>query len=408
MQKLQKLAFAALAIGLAACGGGSNNPTNKTDAPAGSNIDAGSGNPSVCDPITQTGCSTGERCTWVQQTQSVGFVGCQPNGTVPAGGACMFGSAFPKTDNCEAGYACPGGTCEALCDPNGSDSCGSNGTCTSYDAFYQVGNSPAEAGMCSPNCNPVVDNSFGSGADSIPPGSGLCGSNQGCYGGFSQTDPTTFSCAPELNTTVIHRTTCDMTNGCAPDTTSVYSNGCAQGYAAGYYPTTGATTVVCLAYCLPQDCYQGTCGSNNLAQIGTAPHACAHSAIRVDPSYTLNESSPSNSCTYGWWFEEGSDGVVDSPFDNNVGICYDHAEYVLTGGDGSGQAFPACDTLPGSGSAGPYGLVAGDLGCVSTTTAEAQGYFGPGANIKRRATRELPDGVVIDKPYFPTLRGRAR
>ena len=405
-QVAHTLVYACL-VALAACGSSNNNNTH-TDAPKGSGSAIDAPLVTACDPITQTGCSTGERCTWVQVNQSTGYVGCQPNGTVPGGGACKFGSGFPATDNCEAGYACPGGICEALCDPNGSDSCGSAASCTTYDAFYQIGTSAAEAGMCSPNCNPVTDNSFGSAGDGIPPGSGLCGSGQGCYGsyGYMGSLPS-FSCAAELNTNLVHRTACTMAENCGPTDEEGYSNGCAQGYAAGFLPTSGAMTIICVAYCEPQDCYMGNCGSNNLAQIGKAPHACAHTAIRVDPSYVLNENSPNNSCDYGWAYQTGSD-IQDSPYNDTTGVCIDHSLYLLGGsGAGSQDAEPACNQLPGSGSDGLYGLTAADLGCISTTTATTLGDFGPSVDGKRRK-RELPNGLVIDKPYFPALRARAR
>src|SRR5512140_1854828 len=83
--EMRKLAFGALFVGLVAivavaCGGSDNN-TKKVKL-----IDSGSGSGSdVCNVLTQTGCDTGQMCTWIvdmaDMTSSVGHIGCAPAGT---------------------------------------------------------------------------------------------------------------------------------------------------------------------------------------------------------------------------------------------------------------------------------------------------------------------------------------
>src|SRR5438552_18767217 len=63
--QMKKLAFGALFVGLmVACGGNSNSKSNKTITLDG----IGSGTDAsvlICNPLTQTGCTTGQKCTWV-------------------------------------------------------------------------------------------------------------------------------------------------------------------------------------------------------------------------------------------------------------------------------------------------------------------------------------------------------
>jgi hypothetical protein len=405
---MQKLALGALVIGLfVACGGG-----NKTKT-----IDSGmSGSGAVCDPIAQTGCTGSDsRCTWVQDTASVGHVDCVPAGTAALGGACMAGSAFPSYDNCDAGSICINTKCETICDNNaGGSACGSGFACGIYSGVFEV-NGSFEAGACDKTCDPFNDNSFGSGGsgDLIPPKTGTtCGSDQGCYGFPSSdaTNPTHFTCGGELNTDLVHRSACapgtGTDPGCAPDATSVYLNGCAQGYIPLLDDMSiGVTTAVCIAYCMPNDCYMGMCGSDNLASEGSGAHQCLQTDIRVDPTEPLPTGSAAieNSCIYSWVFEEDTNGnIAETAFDNTVGFCYDHSKYRYDSNGNnmidSGDAFdPPCSQLPGSGS----DVNAVGFGCVSTTTAEALGELstgsGSGSGLAKRLVHERPLG---DMPRF--------
>ncbi len=324
---MQKLALGALIIGLfAACGGGG---TKIVD----SNV--GSGGP-ICDPIAQTGCPTDNpRCTWVQDTASVGHVDCVAAGTAAIGADCMAGSAFPSFDDCDAGGICINGKCETICDNNaGGSACGSGFACGIYNGLFEV-NGSFEAGACDKTCDPFADNSFGSGGsgDIIPPKTGTtCGSDQGCYG-FPSDDPTNtthFTCGGELNTNLVNRSAClpgtgGNDPGCAHDSMNVYLNGCAQGYIPLLSDTNlGTTNAVCIAYCIPQDCYAGgsNCGSDNNAQVGSGGHACLQTAMREDPTEPLPQGSAAanNSCIYWWVFEENSTmgAVADSSFERHA------------------------------------------------------------------------------------------
>jgi hypothetical protein len=180
----------------------------------------------------------------------------------------------------------------------------------------------------------------------------------------------------------------------------VYSNGCAEGYEPLLNDASlGTTYVVCVAFCVPADCYAGSgnCGSDGLADEGAAPHQCLPQDIRIDPSYTLPDPSL-NSCLYSWVFEQQSDGdLVPSPTSNTVGFCVDHSlyRYDSNGNDmiDEGDAtWPACDDLPGgSGSA----VNAAAFGCISTVTAQALGSLPRAAPVidMPRVPRHVPGGL---------------
>lgn len=345
----------------------------------------------ACDPILQAGCpASAPRCTWIADTASSGHIGCVAQGSAALGSACMGGAAYPAFDDCAGGSICVNGGCEQICALNdGSAACPSDRACGLYNGLFEL-NGVFEAGACDPRCDPLNDNSFGSGGsgDTIPPRSGSsCAADQGCYGFPSDdpTNPTHFTCGLELDHGLVHRSECAADTECAPSTTSVYLNGCAQGYVPLLDDTNvGSTFAVCVAFCAPADCYAGNCGSDGLADEGAAPHECLPSAIRLDPSYVLPDPS-ANSCAYSWVFEQnGAGDVALSPTSNTVGFCYDHSLYRYdSNGNGmidDGDATdPPCDQLPGSGA-----LDAESFGCVSTTTATSLGLAKP------RVLRDLP------------------
>jgi hypothetical protein len=115
---------------VAACGGGSDGPSKMVDAPAGPKdaaadakvfldaaivlidapkADAGTTS-GLCNPLTQAGCVTGEKCTWLLDALMptyVGHIGCAPVGTATVGQACMYGApGVTGYDACAAGASC--------------------------------------------------------------------------------------------------------------------------------------------------------------------------------------------------------------------------------------------------------------------------------------------------------------
>src|SRR5262249_24701462 len=156
-----------------------------------------------------------------------------------------------------------------------------------------------------------------------------CGAMEGCYGFWSSTAPSHFSCAstprhgvnppPPGSDALFHRHACDTASGCANSGGNPYLNGCASGYMPEITDDmAGMNSFVCLAFCKPADCSSGACGANAASRVGAAPHRCA----MADASGTFNGAANGDQCVYGWWFEVGSDGtVLKSNFSDTTGFC---------------------------------------------------------------------------------------
>jgi hypothetical protein len=334
-----------------------------------------------CSPLTQTGCQTGEKCTWVIDATIplyVGHVGCVPDGTKNIGEPCTYGAAGATGyDNCFRGGVCstfetPGvqGTCKQVCDnAGGTPMCDATHACVTYPRLFSTGaTSPPAAGICDQRCDPLADNDFdGSGSALDRTGSG-CGSDPqiGCYGLPRGSPPeTAFTCMAERNygRALRHRSECTQATGCADTNDVIYVNSCNQGYLPVLRESTAVSTAICVAMCAPLDCYAGHCGSNDENRLGAAPHRCM-------PPDAVGNFGSDEECQYLWREElDGSGHLLRSPYSDTVGFCLDHSQYLYdpAGGSDLTTPLPSCKDLPldGSGSA----LDAVDLGCVSTATA---------------------------------------
>jgi len=343
--------------------------------------------PAVCNPLTQTGCNTGEKCTWIVDAvspQYVGHIGCAPDGAVAVDAACTYGApGATGYDNCTAGLVCSGyaqagsGTCKAICDNQGGNPmCDATHACVTYSGLFSTGTaSPAAAGVCDLACNPLDDNDFDGSGSALSRVGTTCGSASiGCYGypSFGSPPATAWSCTTDLHygTPLQHRTACDSTTGCTDTSGTLYVNACNQGYLPLFYDQTGSTQVDCIAMCKPIDCYAGNCGSNDVNRIGAAPHRCS------TPDALGNFGSDEN-CEYLWSEElDSTNNWLPSANSNTVGFCFDHSKYKYdpTGGNNPTIAYPSCEqlqlTATGTDPNDPLTYFSAvDFGCVSTTTA---------------------------------------
>ncbi len=342
----------------------------------------------VCNPLTQAGCSSGEKCTWVIDTltpQYSGRVACAPSGTAQLGDACMFGApGATGYDNCSVGLVCgnyrgDSGTCKTICDQQGGTPlCGSGRACVTYQGLFATSQfGPQAAGVCDVACDPLADNDF-DGSGSMTKGSG-CGSSPtaGCYGSPSYGTPpvTAWTCTNDINYDTAqplglrHRVICSEANNCADPGPTRYLNSCNQGHLPILYESTGSTSIICVAMCKPLTCYAGNCGVNAANRGGAAPHRC-NASDRVG-SFTATEH-----CQFLWWREvDDSGNLLPSPTSDTVGFCFDMSKYRYDSNgdnkaDSSDQMLPNCDLLQagfGSGSnrADPLTFFgAADLGCV--------------------------------------------
>jgi len=102
-----------------------------------------------CDPVAQTGCLAGQKCTSVDLGMGSFATGCYTAGATPVGGACssaMGGSA----DTCAAGSFCIDGTCSEICDTSMPPS-GCN--CLQYVGIFA---DRTNVGVCGLICDPLA------------------------------------------------------------------------------------------------------------------------------------------------------------------------------------------------------------------------------------------------------------
>jgi hypothetical protein len=149
------------ASGGAAGEGGSGGQAGESGGQAGTAGEAGvagaGGQPAVdCDPIAQTGCEAGEKCSVVVGGDTSSFE-CVAAGAIAAGAAC---TRTNQGDDCTAGHYCVGNvgassdtTCRPLCETGGSSSCE---VCVRYADFPSQ-----EVGVCHPTCDPLAQDCEG-------------------------------------------------------------------------------------------------------------------------------------------------------------------------------------------------------------------------------------------------------
>ncbi len=362
---MKKLAFGALFAGLlsfTACGGGDASPDAPNVCVGNACVDGGGGidstPPLLCNPVEQTGCEAGEKCTWitvVDGTQAmpdgVGLVGCVADGTAGIGEACTEGAPGEATgfDTCAAGGYCIRNVCQEVC-TDVPDSCDlATSACGSYRGVF-VGTTP-RIGVCDFKCDPVdqtrlLDDGAPSGANCGQPANGG-DPTRACYG-YVDVD---FTCAPVLgldNTHYVDVSASPSLNVCAP------------GYGLLPLALTNPDLFVCMAYCRPQPTHSA---QTNMAN-GGGGFTCA----------SRQATAPANECRYWQWFDVIF-GATNTPNPQNVdfGFCLDFAQHSTN--ETPPQVFASCTTL--SLTDGPDDQTfpdAEEWGCMpQITAATAQG-----------------------------------
>ncbi|MFN0250730.1 MAG: hypothetical protein ACKV2T_27870 [Kofleriaceae bacterium] len=322
---MKKLALGALFVGLTACGGGSNSTVSLIDAPSG-----GDGGGMTCNPLTQTGCNTGEKCTWIsdQDNPPIGHVGCAPEGGVGGtpialGGACTDPVAGPMGyDDCAKGTVCLSGECKQICDVNGgAPACDENNACTRYADFFESGGT-AVAGVCDPACDPLTQEL------KIGTNKAGCGSpnpampSKGCFG-YDE-----YSCAPS------GMTSWPLTDRMMPRTNPAgnpYLNGCAPGFIPLFFEMTGSTRTLCTGICAALEISNAQPAGNadgDDTALGKAPTAAGPVAGGATCALTARGSGPAvgSQCRFLWpYLEDDATGELPIAFERDyvdkIGVC---------------------------------------------------------------------------------------
>jgi len=298
-----------------------------------------------CDPIAQTGCTSGQRCTWIFTTSSTGHNACLADGTVSVGGACSFGAVGEATgfDNCKKGTSCVGGVCKTICSPT-PDSCPTNYACDLYaGAPFDPSGTLMNVGFCDQTCDPVTQmRADGAAACGSPtPGSPTLG----CYG---PTANGKFICAKVISLTK----TQGMSAGSPP-----FINSCAPGFVPEAQDSSQNPAFICTAFCRPTNTVSGS--PSGAAGLPASGYTCPDRGA----------ASP-NECRYYWaFFEDYTNPTFTlSPYSNTVGVCFNYMthQYDSNGDQLPDTTDPSCTTLTTTGHAfDPTYSDAAVWGCVA-------------------------------------------
>jgi hypothetical protein len=317
---MKKLAFGALMIGLlAACG--DDGGTSFVDA-AADDVDADV--PAACNPVAQTGCEAGEKCTWQDVTDTLGRIACVPNGTVAVGGACTFlpPGETAGYDDCVAGAYCLSGSCQEIC-TDAPDSCDTaTSACSSYSGLFE--GADVSTGVCDFKCEPGTQ-------DRLFDDAAACGGTterpRGCYGWAWGSMPLDYTCTPDISMATHGQTPDPLTPQGGP-----YLNSCD----AGYFPWVGSfddtAPDICIAFCTPDQ--TGSHSGDTAGIDGEAPFTCG----------AKNAVGSSMECRFLHIFDS------TPPLDqyNASGVCFNTADYVSDwdGMPGTPETgMPRCTTL---------------------------------------------------------------
>ena len=212
--------------------------------------------PGHCNPVAQTGCSPGEKCTWQAVTDTLGRIACVPDGTVALGSECLVLAPGETAgyDDCVAGAYCLSGTCEEIC-ADAPDSCDTTvSACSVYPSLFL--GAEFTIGVCDPTCEPGPQTRVSDGAAAC---GGIVEHPRGCYGWTTDSVPT-FVCMPDVS---------DARHGEMPDPLS--PDGIPHMYScdAGYFPSMNEPHA-CTAFCVPAETHSGLPDNSD----GLAPFSC--------------------------------------------------------------------------------------------------------------------------------------
>jgi hypothetical protein len=308
-----KLPFLLLGSLIAACGGGGGEDLPTDGPPIDMEIIE------ACNPVAQTGCEAGQKCTWQDVTADLGRIACVPDGTVAIGGTCTFLDPGETAgyDDCVAGAYCLSGTCQEIC-TDAPDSCDTaTSACSSYSGLFE--GAAISTGVCDFKCSPGTQ-------ERLFDDAALCGGTterpRGCYGWAWGTMRLDYTCTPDIS---------DATHGQTPDPLNPqnvpYLNSCTAGYFPWVASFEETAPDVCIAFCVPGETHSGN--TANVDGLVGQPNTCgAKGAVGSNME-----------CKYLHVLMNPSAGPMD--IYNDSGVCFGTSGYILDwDGDGPDPAGP--------------------------------------------------------------------
>jgi hypothetical protein len=396
---------AAVAAFVAACGGGGK-PTL---------IDANSDALSVCNPIAQTGCKTGEKCTWIidvdatMNQAAIGHTGCAAVSatTVADGGVCDEPTASTGgIDNCVAGDVCIAGKCKPICDRqlvagSAAGACKTDFACSLYEGLFDTAGIPT-AGACDPACDPLTQR-LKVGTSGIE----ACGSlnparpTSTCIRG---PDLSTFACAPTGSS--LYAKTEREVPLLNPEG-KPYPNGCAPGFIPLFLETnSSAQKVLCSGICAPVSTDNSKPAGNQgdpqaLAKLPTEAAPQVGNAVCANQKKGVTVNAPlGEDCRFFWWAlnDEDPASVEPSPYNDTIGFCFAYEKFFEPM---TTTALKSCAEMkPGIDPANQF-ISPALMGCYTVAEAKAAAVAQPAAKRTQRPMFRPPyDSAPLARHIF--------
>lgn len=400
---MKNLILGAAVLALAAACGGGSKPT-LIDAP----VDA----IPTCNPIAQSGCKAGEKCTWVVDVDAnpttmadeIGHIGCvavDPS-AIADGAACSNAKAGVTSgaDTCVAGDLCISSKCKPICDPQlvegtGAGSCALNYACSLYSGVF-VSGAQAVAGVCEPTCDPLTQklnvgttnvDACGSADPTKPSGTCVIGA------GFRS-----FHCAPTGSS--LYGNT-DRKPPLSDSRGNYFGNGCAPGFVPFFFEdASGAMKTLCTGLCAPlkvdKDIAVGDHAKDNQgdatvpAKLPTEATPMPGNAVCAPMKKGADglSSTFGEDCRFVWFPLAGGDPTMalQTQYNDTLGFCFAYEKFLDITVTGQTQKLPekSCAELPTTAPANdPYGT-AKDNGCY------------PLSQSRRANERATPRGALAN------------
>jgi len=177
--------------------------------------------PQDCDPVAQTACSAGEKCSQVTLTADPEpplETRCVPAGTQAKFETCSVGDpGATGFDDCQAGLICFGGACLEICSAE-PDSCPADASCQEGPGVFP---DRAGTGLCLVQCDPLGQN---------------CPEGAGCFVTLADGD----------------RICAEPNPGQGQGTACMFANDCAAGHGCLLVRSPTDSTLTCAFFCDPE------------------------------------------------------------------------------------------------------------------------------------------------------------